>query len=236
MKYILLTALAACNIWAQNSGFEHLNREDVFRRSNENRPAISRYINNQPLSTTSKRYVITGGPGVGKTTIINYLENLGYDVVQEAATDLIRKELAENIEAPWSKQDFNEKVAKLQEQRQKEAERSSGNGVFFDRCPVDAISYDLLYDFEPTHPTIRIVQSLIDENYYNKKVFLIENLGSCLQTEVRAETLEQVLKIEDLLEKNYRALGFQIVRIPACPVEDRAKIIQAEIASDSQER
>ncbi len=218
MNRFIFFTLMGIKIWAQDIGFE------------EASATINRYVDRKPLTSFSNKYVITGGPGVDKTTIINYLSDLGYSVVQEAATDLIRKELAQQIEAPWSKADFNEKVAKLQEERQGETEDLDGSGgIFFDRCPVDAISYDLLYDFEPTHPTIRIVQSLLDKNYYNKKVFLIENLGSCLQTEVRAETLDQVLKIESLLEKNYRALGFQIVRIPACPVEERARKIMAEI-------
>lgn len=35
------------------------------------------------------RYILTGAPGSGKTTLIRWLEYLGYAVVNEAATDII---------------------------------------------------------------------------------------------------------------------------------------------------
>ena len=58
----------------------------------------------------SHRYVITGGPGVGKTSIIHYLRDCGYHVLGEAATDVIRQSLEKGIAKPWDKDyksDFN---------------------------------------------------------------------------------------------------------------------------------
>ncbi|MBK9281414.1 MAG: AAA family ATPase [Candidatus Obscuribacter sp.] len=43
------------------------------------------------------KFVITGGPSVGKTTIVKGLQNLGYRVVHEIATQLIR----EGKSLPW---------------------------------------------------------------------------------------------------------------------------------------
>jgi len=36
-----------------------------------------------------RRFIMTGAPGSGKTSILRALENLGYAVVEEAATDAI---------------------------------------------------------------------------------------------------------------------------------------------------
>ena len=41
-----------------------------------------------------RRYIITGAPGAGKTTIVTALRERGYPVVDEAATDVIAREQA----------------------------------------------------------------------------------------------------------------------------------------------
>ena len=41
-----------------------------------------------------KRYILTGTPGSGKTSIIHELKNQEYAVVEEAATDVIALEQA----------------------------------------------------------------------------------------------------------------------------------------------
>ena len=51
------------------------------------------------------RAVITGGPSVGKTTIIAMLAELGYPVLQEFATQVIK----EGEFLPWVEQSFKQK-------------------------------------------------------------------------------------------------------------------------------
>lgn len=41
-----------------------------------------------------KKYVLTGGPGAGKTSLLIYLEILGELTIREAAEDLIRYQQA----------------------------------------------------------------------------------------------------------------------------------------------
>ena len=36
-----------------------------------------------------RRYILTGGPGAGKTSIINYLAKLNYNIMSESATEII---------------------------------------------------------------------------------------------------------------------------------------------------
>src|SRR5690606_42156595 len=47
-------------------------------------------------------YIISGGPGVGKTTLINELSKNGFLTQEEEARKIIRKQLAKNGDGvPW---------------------------------------------------------------------------------------------------------------------------------------
>jgi predicted ATPase len=180
----------------------------------------------------SHRYVITGGPGVGKTSIIHYLRDCGYHVLGEAATDVIRQSLEKGIAKPWDKDyksDFNDEILDLQYHRQNETPDTGL--VFFDRSMIDAFTYALI----PMGGTKSLetmaskVQSVIDDQFYNHTVFFIDNLNGCETTEIRHENLDQLLLIEKHIEQNYRALGFNVVHIGRDTVENRAKQILSYI-------
>ncbi|MDB5359232.1 MAG: hypothetical protein JWO51_529 [Rhodospirillales bacterium] len=47
-----------------------------------------------------RRYILTGTPGAGKTSIVRRLEVLGHAVVEEAATDIIALDQVEGIAEP----------------------------------------------------------------------------------------------------------------------------------------
>jgi len=168
-----------------------------------------------------KRYIITGAPGVGKTTIIKYLEGQGEAVVHEAARDLINGELNKGIPKPWPQAEFFEKITTLQKTRQLEASATKVQRLFFDRSPIDTMTIYSVLVAEPTAELKHAVQHILDEEFYQKTVFLIENLGFCEQDAVRCETQEEALKIQERLKENYTQLGFDVVSIPAGSVEDR---------------
>jgi len=65
-------------------------------------------------------------------------------------------------------------------------------------------------------------------------VFLIENLGRCETNTVRREALEEALDLEKRQEDNYKKMGFEVVRVPAMPVNDRIEIILQNIGPDAR--
>ncbi len=67
-----------------------------------------------------KRYVLTGAPGAGKTSILRLLRQRGYCVVGEAATDVISSEQKRGMAEPWRAGGFIEKIVELQRRRQQE--------------------------------------------------------------------------------------------------------------------
>ena len=76
-----------------------------------------------------KIYVITGGPGVGKTTVIEGLEKRGFFVVHECAREVIKEETEKGTDVlPWvDLKTYQGRVAK----RQIEKEESVTTEAFF---------------------------------------------------------------------------------------------------------
>lgn len=188
---------------------------------------ITDIIKGSAVQRTSgqRRYIITGGPGVGKTSIINYLAKLGYVVMPEAATDIIEEGLRQNIVKPWRADDYHIKVYALIAKRKQETQNSNAPIIFFDRGHIDGISYILLQKRKLHQQVIDCVQTSMDTQFFDKKVFLIESLGFVRPGPARTETLDESLEKARHLEMNYRALGYEIIRIPMGTVPQRAKWI-----------
>lgn len=79
-----------------------------------------------------KRFIFTGTPGSGKTSVIIELEKLGHAVIHEAATDVISQEQAKGMEKPWEEPEFVDQITRMQKERQI---NFSGNVQFYDRSP-----------------------------------------------------------------------------------------------------
>ena len=171
------------------------------------------------------RYIITGGPGAGKTSIINCLQKQGYLTVPEAATEIIEEGLRKDIERPWKADDYHIKMYELISKRQMEVHNSSTPIAFFDRGHLDGISYILLQKRTLYQYVVDCVQASINAQYFNKRVFFIDSLGFVVPGPARTEGLKESLQKARCLEQNYRALGYDIIHIPPGLVEERTQLI-----------
>src|SRR3954451_8707276 len=87
-----------------------------------------------------RRYVLTGAPGAGKTSILHGLQARGYAVVEEAATDLIAGEHQRGIDEPWRRDDFIAKIVRLQRERQLRPVGTDVGIQIYDRSPVCTVA------------------------------------------------------------------------------------------------
>lgn len=176
-----------------------------------------------------RRYIITGGPGSGKTSIIRYLAQKGYRVVPEAATSIIEERLKLGIEKPWLEDAHHLRINERIVQGQIEAQNSSAPVVFFDRGPLDSLSYVLLLKRKLYQYIVDCTQASLDAHYFEKTLFFIDGLDFIVPGPARYETLQESMTRARCLEANYRSLGYDLVHVPAGDVATRAQFILSMI-------
>lgn len=167
-------------------------------------------------------YVITGGPGFGKTSLVEELRQSGYRCSGEFARDLIQsqQESGGNI-LPW-------KNAKLFQQYvlQKRID-------FFDSVPDDSFAFadraipDQLAFARYRGFDVPEVLSVSSQNYrYAPQVFVTPPWPEVFMNDtIRTETLEEAIKIHEFIVKTYLGLNYQIIELPLLPVKERMKYL-----------
>jgi len=165
-------------------------------------------------------YVVTGAPSSGKTTLLEALEKRGYKVYYEWARIYIDQEMAKGKtlkEIRCDELEFQRKILQLKIDFEKNLQKNEI--VFMERGIPDSTAYMKLCGIKEDKNLNKALK-----NCYYKKIFLLE----LIKYEVdyaRTESQEEAMLIENLLEKSYRDLNIEIIRVPKMSVEERVKFI-----------
>ena len=175
------------------------------------------------------RFVLTGAPGAGKTAIALQLERAGHRVVAEAATDVIALEQAHGRAEPWTCPGFTERIVTLQRQREEQAGDAGGGreAVFFDRSPVCTLALSR-YAGQPVPALLAAeVDRVVQAGVYARAVLFVRNQGFVEPTAARRISFADSLMFEGVHERTYRELGFELIDVPAGPLEWRTALVLA---------
>lgn len=174
------------------------------------------------FASKTRKCVITGGPGSGKTALLNKLSTLGYFTVPEAARLVAQRE-ARLTGKPVSEikrwnYNFQKKILKTQIDLEKAV--PTGKLVFLDRGIPDGIAYLAVANLKPFPELVTAAR-----NCRYCKVFCLELLPTRHTDNMRNENYATARKIQTLLEETYSSLGYKVKLIPALPTNERAKFI-----------
>ncbi len=178
-----------------------------------------------------KRYVLTGAPGAGKTSVLRVLQEQGFAVVEEAATDVISREQRSGAAEPWQHAYFIDKITELQRQRQQEPVAGDARVQVHDRSPLCTLAL-AQYLGHPVTPLLAgEVARMTREQMYEQPVFLVCPLGFIKPTAARRISYTDSVEFGSLHEQVYQEHGFGIVHVAAGTATSRAAAIADLIAS-----
>jgi predicted ATPase len=172
-----------------------------------------------------KRYILTGTPGSGKTSILHELKTQGYLVVEEAATDVIALEQIHDNPEPWMQPNFIDKIVRLQKQRQIETLTYPYEIQLYDRSPICTYALSRYLGYPPSPCLLEEMERIEGENIYQRQVFFIENLGFCQPTEARKISFEESLIFEKIHVETYTSFGYDLIKIPPHSLSERVHSI-----------
>lgn len=178
-----------------------------------------------------KRFILTGAPGSGKTSILQALERQGYAVVEEAATDVIAAGRSNGNSEPWNDPRFTGKIAELQRHRQQQPVRHGTPAQIYDRSQVCTLALARYLRHPVTITLSEEIDRVLQDGIYQRQVLFVRPIGFCEQTAARRISYQDSLDFERLHEAEYTRLGFEIIDIPAGEVAYRAAIVDTYINS-----
>lgn len=177
----------------------------------------------------TQRIVITGGPGTGKTSIINELNKRNFKCLEEISRQITLQARKDGVDQLFSKEPllFSELLLNGRKAQFFEAYDLEDNLVFLDRGIPDVLAYmDFIGD---TYPDTFIN---ICENHKYDQVFILAPWQEIyISDSERYESFDQAIEIHQHLINTYSKFGYHLIDVPFESVKKRTDFILNSIKS-----
>lgn len=170
-----------------------------------------------------QKIVITGGPGTGKSTVIDEIEHRGFTCMHEISRQVTLNAREQGIEQLFLTNPllFSKLLLDGRIQQYKTADTTNHELVFFDRGIPDVHAY---MDFTNTSYPKIYLDSCKEHNY--STVFLMPPWKDIYASDnERYESYEASLEIYTFIKKAYVQLAYDIIEVPFGSVQNRTDFI-----------
>jgi predicted ATPase len=174
-----------------------------------------------------QKYIITGAPGTGKTSIINELKNRNYKVFEEVPRRLMMEKIPEKLGInPFSNLKDFAKLVFDEMYKQYIISEEDSNIYFFDRGLPDVFAYLLEANIKIPND----YYTYYNKCNYNKIAFICPPWQSIYVSDnIRPYNFSKIIDLGNQITKTYETFGFKIVNMPMTSIKKRTDIILKHI-------
>lgn len=174
-------------------------------------------------------YIITGGPGVGKTTVLNELDKMGFLTVPEEARMIIKQQVSiDGAGLPWRNKELYAELMFRASLETYHTIKNTGSKdmVFFDRGLLDTVCY---MNMENIHVPMQTVQA-VHETKYNPNVFILPPWKEIYEKDrERKQDWEEAVITFEKMKQTYLDYGYTLIEVPKENVDKRIQFILDQI-------
>jgi predicted ATPase len=172
-----------------------------------------------PFRVQTNWHVITGASCSGKTTLIDQLADKGFQTVPEAGRQYFEREMAKGQTIEEIREDRASFTCLIYDLMIKhERGLRATDVIFFDRGLPDALAFFRFAGLDPNE----ILSDCFQHRYAS--VFLLNRLPY-QRDGVRAAEDAIAAEFELGMLRDYSALGYDVVRVPVLPPEERLAFV-----------
>ena len=173
--------------------------------------------------------VIIGGPGTGKTTIIDGLVENGYCCYPEISRQVTAQAQLQGIEQLFLENPllFSELLLEGRKKQFLDAHQEPHNIVFLDRGIPDVLAY--MHYIGDSYPSF--FDAACKEHIYSKIFILPPWEDIYVSDQERYENFEQAQLIHDHLVETYQNYGYKLIEVPKDTVDKRILFILDQISN-----
>lgn len=175
------------------------------------------------MANTEHMIVVTGGPGSGKSSLIDAMAQRGFRTMPEAGRAIIRDQIRIGGKAlPWADRALFAELMLGWELRSYQEALASDALVLMDRGMPDVVGYLTLCGLPvPAH-----FETAAKTYPYNKRVFLAPYWDAIFtQDTERKQDRQEAEATGMVMAETYGRLGYQIFELPLVGIEQRADFV-----------
>lgn len=179
------------------------------------------------MSEASNLFVVTGGPGSGKSSLVVALAAQGIATKPETGRAIIREQVASGGRAlPWADRQAFAALMLERDCRAYDDARKLSGPVVFDRGVADVVGYLRLCGL-PVPPD---TGAAAERRRYNMRVLVAPPWPEIFaQDDERKQSAAEAEATYRMMLEVYRELGYELVSLPLAPIADRVAFVRAII-------